>query len=214
MKTNKLLLASSLLVLAVVFAGCAKAPETEMKEAQASLEDARNTAQADKWASAEYQSAKTSLDNANAEVEAQNQRFALMRNFDKAKEMYALAKADAAKAKQAAVANKETAKNEANTKLQEATTAIQAARDALSKAPVTKDTRADIQLFTSDLDGLDQSLGEVRNMISSEDYTGASSKAATVTQQANDIATKLTEAAEKAAAKKGSKGMKGMKKGK
>ncbi|HZI95273.1 MAG TPA: hypothetical protein VFE84_13585 [Patescibacteria group bacterium] len=205
MKTNKLLLASGLLVLAVVFAGCAKPPETEMKDAQASLEDARNTAQADKWASAEYQTAKTSLDNANAEVEAQNQRFSLMRNFDKAKEMFAQAKADAAKAKQAAVANKETAKNEANTKLQEATTAIQAARDALTKAPVTKDTRADIQLFTSDLDGLDQSLGEVRNMISSEDYTGASSKAATVTQQANDIATKLTEAAEKAASKKGMK---------
>src|SRR5678816_1814585 len=117
MKTNKLLLASGLLVLAVVFAGCAKPPETEMKDAQASLEDARNTAQADKWASAEYQTAKTSLDNANAEVEAQNQRFSLMRNFDKAKEMFAQAKADAAKAKQAAVANKETAKNEANTKL-------------------------------------------------------------------------------------------------
>jgi len=205
MRTNKLLLASGLLVLAVVFAGCAKAPEQEMKDAQAALDDSRNTAQADKWASAEYQAAKTSIDNANAEVEAQNQRFAMMRNYDKAKEMFAQAKADADKAKQAAVANKEAAKNEANQKLQEATTAIQSARDALSKAPVTKDTRADIQLFTSDLDGLDQSLGEVRNMISSEDYKGASSKAAAITQQANDIATKLTEAAEKAAAKKGAR---------
>ena len=203
MRIKKQLLASSLLVLAVVFAGCAKAPETEMKDAQAALDDARNSTQADKWASAEFQTAKTSLDNANAEVEAQNQRFAMMRNYDKAKEMFAQAKADAEKAKQAAVANKEAAKNEADQKLQEATTAIQSARDALAGAPVTKDTRADIQLFTSDLDGLDQSLGEVRNMISSEDYKGASSKAAAITQQANDIAAKLTEAAEKAAARKG-----------
>jgi len=203
MRSNKLFLAGSMLVLAVVFAGCAKPPETEMKDAQAALDDARNTAQADKWASSEYAAAKGSYDAANAEVEAQNQRFALMRNYDKAKEMFAQAKADSDKAKQAAVANKEAAKNEANNKLQEATTAITAARDALSKAPVTKDTKADIQLFTSDLDGLDQSLGEVRNMISSEDYTGASSKASAVTAQANDIATKLTEAAEKAAARRG-----------
>lgn len=203
MRTNRLALAASLLVLAVVFAGCAKPPEMEMKDSQAALDDARNSAQADKWASSEYAAAKSSLDAANAEVTAQNERFALMRNYDKAKEMFAAAKADADKAKQAAIANKEAAKNEANTKLNEATAAIAAAREALAKAPVTKDTKADIQLFTSDLDGLDQSLGEVRNMISSEDYNGASSKAAVLTQQANDMATKLTEAAEKAAMKKG-----------
>jgi len=201
MKTSKLLLAGCLLAVAVVFAGCAKAPETEMKDAQTALDDARNSVQADKWAANEYQAAKASFDAANQEVETQNGKFALTRNFDAAKEKFVQAKADAEKATQAAVANKEAAKNEANTKLQEATTAIAAAREALGKAPVTKDTRADIQLYTSDLDGLDQSLGEVRNMISSEDYMGASSKASALTQQANDIAMKLTEAAEKAAAK-------------
>jgi len=203
MTRNKLFLAGSLMVLAVVFAGCAKPPETEMNDAKASLDDARNSAQADKWAASEFAAAKARFDEANTEVDTQNQRFALMRNYDKAKELFAQAKQESDKAKQAAVANKETAKNEANTKLQEATTAITSAREALSKAPVTKDTKADIQLFTSDLDGLDQSLGEVRNMIASEDYTGASSRASAVMAQANDIATKLTEATEKAAAKRG-----------
>ncbi|HKY34171.1 MAG TPA: hypothetical protein VJV23_16700 [Candidatus Polarisedimenticolia bacterium] len=203
MRTQKLFLAGSLLVLAVVLAGCAKPPEMEMKDAQTALDDARNSAQADKWAGNEFQAAKSSYDAANQEVETQNQKFALMRNYDKAKEMFAQAKADAEKARQAAIANKETAKNEANNRLQEATTAITTAREALSKAPVTKDTKADIQLFTSDLDGLDQSLGEVRNMISSEDYTNASSKASAITSQANDIATKLTEAADRAAARRG-----------
>ena len=202
MRSNKLFLAGSLLALAVVFAGCAKPPETEMKEAQSALDDARGSAQADKWAASEYAAAKGKMDEANQEVDAQNQRFALMRNYDKAKELFAQAKTDSDRAKQAAIANKETAKNEANNKLQEATTALTAARDALGKAPVTKDTKADIQLFTSDLDGLDQSLGDVRNMIASEDYTGASSKASAIMAQANDIATKLTEAAEKAASKR------------
>jgi hypothetical protein len=203
MSTKKLVLASSLLVLAVVFAGCAKPPEQEMKDSQAALDESRNTAQADKWAPSEYQAAKSSFDAANQEVEAQNQRFALMRNYDKAKQMLETAKADAAKAKTSAVANKEAAKLEASQKLQEATAAIAAAREGLKGAPVTKDTKADIQLFTSDLDGLDQSIGDVNNMISSEDFKGASSKAAGITQQANDIAAKLNEAAAKAAAKKG-----------
>ncbi len=206
MTTKKLVLASSLLALAVVFAGCAKPPEMEMKDAQAALDDARNTAQADKWASTEYQTAKSALDQANQEVEAQNQRFAMMRNYDKAKEQFTAAKGEADRAKQMAVTNKETARTEANQKLQEATAAIQTAREALSKAPMTKDTRSDIQLFTSDLDGLDQSLGEVRNMISSEDYKGASAKAGTITQQAGDITAKLNEAAEKAAMRKGRRG--------
>lgn len=202
MRTNRLVLAGSLLVLAVVFAGCAKPPEMEMKDSQTALDDARNSSQADKWASSEYSAAKGSLEAANAEVAVQNERFALMRNYDKAKELLAAAKVDADKAKTAAVANKEAAKNEANTKLSEATTAITAAREALAKAPVTKDTKADIQLFTSDLDGLDQSLGEVTNMMSSEDYTGASSKAAALTERATVISTQLNEAAEKAAMKK------------
>ncbi|HEY3175445.1 MAG TPA: hypothetical protein VGK94_06735 [Candidatus Polarisedimenticolia bacterium] len=203
MRTKKLVLAGSLLVLAVVFAGCAKPPEQEIKDAQATLDDARNTAQADKWAPSEYQAAKSSLDAATQEIETQGQRFALMRNYDKAKQLLETAKADAGKSKQAAVAAKEAAKQEANQKLQEATAAIAAAQEALKNAPVTKDTKADIQLFTSDLDGLNQSIGDVNNMISSEDYKGASSKAAALTQQANDIAAKLNEAAEKAAARRG-----------
>ena len=197
MRTSKVLLASGLLVVGLVLAGCAKPPEMEMNAAKTALDDARNSVQADKWAPTEYQKAKSSYDAASAAVEEQNQKFALTRNYDKAKQDFEQAKTDAESAKQAAVANKEAAKNEANTKLQEASAAIDAAREALKAAPMTKDTRADIQLFTSDLDGLDQSLGEVRSMISSEDYMGASSKADAITQQANDMATKLTEAAQK-----------------
>jgi len=202
MRNSKLLFATGLLVVALVFAGCAKPPEMEMNAAKTALDDARNSVQADKWAPTEYQQAKSTYDAATAAVEEQNQKFALTRNYDKAKESFEQAKTESESAKQAAVANKEAAKNQANTKLQEASAAIDAAREALKAAPVTKDTRADIQLFTADIDGLDQSLGEVRSMISSEDYMGASSKADAITQQANDMATKLTEATQKAAMKR------------
>ncbi len=202
MARKKLLLASGLVAIAVLFSACAKPPEMEMKEATAALEDVRNAVQADKWAPTEYAALKSSIDAAQAEIDAQGQKFALTRNYDKAKQMLVDAKAQADKLRIQAIANKEAAKQEASTRLQEATAAIAAARDALTKAPKTKDTRADIQLFTSDIDGLDASIGEVNNMISSEDYKGAAAKAAAITQSANDISSKLMEAAEKAASKR------------
>lgn len=202
MVRKKLLLASGLIGVAVLLSACAKPPEMEMKDAQAAVEGVRTSAQADKWAPTEYAALKSALDAAQAEVETQNQKFALMRNYDKAKQAFVDVKAQAEKVRTQAIANKEAAKQEANTRLQEATAAIAAAREALTKAPKTKDTRADIQLFTSDIDGLDTSIGEVNTMISSEDYKGAAAKAAAITQSANDIATKLTEASQKAMSKK------------
>lgn len=183
-----------LFVMALFLTGCASPPDAELTEAQAALDNARQTDQADTWAPEEYGRAKASFDAAKTEIEAQNERFGLMRNYDKAKQDLEKAKSEAAAAQTAAAANKQKARDEANTKLQDAVASIEAARQALAAAPVTKDTRVDIQLFTADLDGLDQSLAEVRNMISGEDYRGASVKADTITQSANDIMTKLTEA--------------------
>jgi DNA repair exonuclease SbcCD ATPase subunit len=183
-----------LFVMALFLTGCASPPDAELTEAQAALDNARQTDQADTWAPEEYGRAKSSLDAAKTEIEAQNERFGVMRNYDKAKQDLDKAKSEAAAAQTAAAANKQKARDEANTKLQDAVASIEAARQALAAAPVTKDTRVDIQLFTADLDGLDQSLAEVRNMISGEDYRGASVKADTITQSANDIMTKLTEA--------------------
>jgi hypothetical protein len=177
--------------------GCASPPDAELTEAQAALDNARTTAQADTWAPEEYGRAKASFDAAKQEIDAQGERFAMMRNYDKAKEDLAKVKSEATAAGTAAAANKQKARDEANTKLQDAVAAIEAARQALAAAPVTKDTRVDIQLFTADLDGLNLSLDEVRSMISSEDYKGASVKADTIIQSANDIMTKLTEARER-----------------
>ncbi len=186
-----------LFVVAWLLTGCASPPDAELTEAQAALDNARQSSQAETWAPEEYGRAKASLDAARQEVEAQNDRFGMMRNYDKAKQDLAKVKSEAAAAESAAAANKQRARDESNTKLQDAVASIEAARQALAAAPVTKDTRVDIQLFTADLDGLNQSLDEVRAMITSEDYRGASVKADTITQSANDIMQKLTEARER-----------------
>src|SRR5262249_41228543 len=107
MKRSWLGLAVLALILATL--ACGKAPQAEKDSAKAAMDDAE--ASAEKWASSEWQAAQSSMSQAQAEIEAQNQKW--FKNYDKAKELLAQAKADAEKAKAAAVTNKETAKNEA-----------------------------------------------------------------------------------------------------
>lgn len=201
MKMQRFVTVGAVLALALLVVGCAKPPVEEQNAAKQGLDNARTIAE--KWAPNEWRSAQQAFDDANKEIETQNNRFALMRNYDKAKQMLADAKTAADRAKQAGTDNKEAAKKEAEAKLADAEAAIAAARTALDAAPKTKDTKADIELFKSDLDGLGTSLGDARNMMAQEAYKEVSAKADTVKNQATDIKTKLEEAAAKAAARKG-----------
>ena len=94
----------AVLVMALVtVVACGKPPQQEIDAAKAALDAAKN-AQADKWAGTDYQTAESSLSAAQAEVDAQAQKW--FKNYDKAKELMNTAKADAEKAATAAVANK------------------------------------------------------------------------------------------------------------
>ncbi|MBI3450736.1 MAG: hypothetical protein HY049_17715 [Acidobacteria bacterium] len=201
MKMQRFVTVGAVVALALLVVGCAKPPVEEQNSAKQALDNARTIAE--KWAPNEWRSAQQAFDDSNKEIETQNNRFALMRNYDKAKQMLGDAKNAADRAKQAGIDNKEAAKKEAEAKLGEAEAAITAARAALDAAPKTKDTKADLELFKSDLDGLNTSIGDAKNMMGQEAYKEVSAKADTVKNQANDIKAKLDEATAKAAAKKG-----------
>jgi len=187
----------AVLVMALVtVVACGKPPQEDIDAAKAALEAAK-TAQAEKWAETEYQTADSSLSAAQAEVDAQAQKW--FKNYDKAKELMVTAKADADKAAAAAVANKETAKNEATTAIADATAALDAANTALAGAPKGKDTKADLELFKQDLDGLTATLAEAQTAMGSEDYNAAKDKASSVKEKATSISDQIAQAAAKRA---------------
>jgi len=187
----------AVLVMALVtVVACGKPPQQEIDAAKAAL-DAAKSAQADKWASTDYQTAESSLSAAQLEVDAQAQKW--FKNYDKAKELMNTAKADAEKAATAAVANKETAKNEATTAIADATTALEAANTALAGAPKGKDTKADLELFKQDLEGLAATLTEAQTAMGTEDYMGAKDKANSIKEKATSISDQIAQAAAKRA---------------
>jgi len=185
---NLLTLAAVVMFLAV---GCAKPPQDDISATQAEMDKARQ-AQAETWAADEFKGANEAMNAAQAEITAQNEKW--FKNYDKAKELLSTAKADAAKAAEAAVANKEQAKNDADAAMAAADTALTTAEADLKVAPVTKDSKADLELFKNDLATLRSTLDAAKASFGSEDYKKALESANSVKDQATSIATQLEEA--------------------
>jgi hypothetical protein len=93
------------LVAAFLFLGCAKAPQQEIAAAKASVEAAQ-AMKADVFAVDQYAAAKGFLDAAMAEVNTQNAKSPISRNYDKSIKMLKETVAAADAAKNAVAANK------------------------------------------------------------------------------------------------------------
>jgi len=195
--------AIKLLVLGVfvvsLFSSCAKQPTQEINDAKAAVEAATKEG-ADVYAADELKKLNADLTAALDEVATQDKKF--FKKFTTAKEMLAKVKADAEALKATIPAKKEAAKNAALTAQQEARASLDEAKALLEKAPRGKGTKADIEAFTADLKGLEDSFAEIQAAIDKEDYLGASSKAASIKEKAASISGQIQAAIEKVKGKK------------
>ncbi len=185
----------SVLGIAVVFliAGCSK-PQQAIDEAQAAVEAAKNEG-ADIYAAEELKALGDSLSSAMDEVETQSKKF--FKSYGDSKDSLTQIKADADALKASIPGLKEKAKNEAQTMMEEAQAAIAEAKALLEKAPRGKGTRADIEAFTADLKGMEDSIVNVQEMIDSGDYFGALDSARAIKEKAASISEEITKAIEK-----------------
>ncbi len=186
------ILASFAAVLFVV--GCGKEPAEDINSARSAVDSARAT-DAQTYASEEFNDLEASLNAALAEVNTQNEKF--LKNYDKAKGMLASVTENAAQVESIAKESKAAAKSAAEEMRSLAVTAIDNAKAAVGKAPVGKGTRADIELFWSDISDIELSLAEVRMSISNEDFFGASSKAKVIRDRADALVEEINAALEK-----------------
>ncbi len=191
-RRSSIIAAVALVFVATV--ACAKAPQEDIDTVQADLGKARE-AQAETWAPNEYQAADSAWKAANDEIQAQNSKW--FKSYDKAKELLGKAREEAARASEAAVANKEQARKDAEAAIAAADTALSTAEASLKVAPMTKDSRADLALFKSDLENLRGTLDQARQAFTSEDYKKALESATSVKDKATSIADQLEQAKQK-----------------
>jgi len=182
----KLVGAVLMIGMLAAFAGCAKAPEETVAAVQSGIESARS-AGAETYASDEFAKVNATFQQAQAEIEVQNGKFALFRSYKNAEALLAQAQTEAQQAQEAAVAGKERARNEATAAIDNARAALQAATDFLAQAPRGKGTRAELDAMQQELTTLQASLDEATGGMAGEDYINAKIKAELVTQKANEI---------------------------
>ncbi len=186
------------LVLAVGMLGaCAKPPQAELDQAQATLKAAVE-AEAPTYASEAWDTAQKSMNAATAEIEAQNAKFALTRSYKKAQGLLATAQQDAAAAQQAAVEGKELAKAEVEQAVAEIETSFAKADELLQQLATCrrrpKGFASDLELLRGNVDGLRGQLTDVQATAAEEQYIEANSLAQELLGQVDVVVADLESA--------------------
>lgn len=193
------------ILIMVILAGCAKSPTQEIDGVKKAVEAAK-AGGGEKYLPEETKKVDSNLSAALDEIKTQDSKFALFRNYDKAKQMLADVKTNTEKVKTDTAVKKEEAKNSAIAGQEEAKKAIKEAKALLGKAPKGKGTAADIAAMKADIKGLEDFLPEIQQLIDKEDYLAAIDKAKGIKEKAGSISNQVQEALAKVKAKKVKKG--------
>jgi hypothetical protein len=199
---KKLLVVLASLALVASLTACAKAPTEEVNATKGSL-DAAVAEGAQQYTPEDYKMVADQLAAANAEIKVQEEKF--FKNFDKAKQILAKAKADADALKGKVVARKEELKKAAIATMAQANTALAEAKALLAKAPKGKGSKADIEAMATDLAGVEAMIPEVQPMIDKGDFIGANEKANAILARINAVSAEVNAAIEKQGAAKAAK---------
>ncbi|MEI9478156.1 MAG: hypothetical protein WCO26_16485 [Deltaproteobacteria bacterium] len=184
------------LLVMFILVGCAKQPSEDMNAAQKAVEDLKATG-AEKYIPGDTKKVDDGLAAAMNEIKAQDGKFALTRNYEKAKQMLAQVKADSEKVKADIAAKKEEAKKNALAGQEAAGASVKEARALLAKAPKGKGARADIEAMKGDIKGLEDSVPELQQLIDKEDYAMAMDKAKAIKEKADGVSNQIKEAMKK-----------------
>jgi hypothetical protein len=180
--------------IALVLGGCAQPPAADIDAAKLAVDGARQAQAADyapqSWAAAQDAQAKL-----QAELDAQEKRWAAVRSYTVAKQLAVETKLAAERSRDEAVAGKEQAKTEASTMMAQAREAAEKAKSAVTTAPRGKGTEADLASLRSDASSIDDTLQEMQRLFDAGDYVAAKTKAQAAIDAAKQIQTEIDAAA-------------------
>jgi hypothetical protein len=182
----------SIAIVALASSGCAKPPTEQINAAEKAVQEAQQSG-ASTYAAQEYAKLEGALAALKKEVTEQDGKFALLRDYGKAEQLAATAKADAEQIKAEAVKKKEEAKAGALQALQVAQETVKSTVDLVAKAPVGKD-RAALEAIKNDVEALKASLNQVQLAVDKEDYLAAQTQAKAIHDKGQAVAAEIKNA--------------------
>lgn len=190
MQGQAMLLLVALTLLLVT--GCAQAPNEQIQSAEQAVKEARDSGAA-VYAPHEYARLEGALMALQKEVEDQNAKFALLRDYGKAHELMNAAKEEAKQVRREAERKTEEAKATALQAQQVALDAVKEARDLVAKAPMGKD-RAALEAIRADAEALEAPLDEVQTAIDAGDYVAAHVRAMAIHEKSTALSAEIRHA--------------------
>jgi hypothetical protein len=200
MRKTKFVLPLLLLLGLAVVSGCAKPPQEAIDTARQALESARAAGAAD-YAPQALKSAEDAVAQLDAELQAQQKKFALFRSYKNLTTMAESAKTAGETAVAEANTGKERARGEAEAAIAQARTALTEAQSLLSTAPAGKGSQMDIEAMKNDLMGVETSVAEADRAYQEGRFLEAKSKADAANAQAMSVKTAVDQAKQMRAGK-------------
>ena len=168
------------------FFGCASAPKEEIAATQAAIQTAQ-TDDVRNYAEDSLKDASDTMAKAMAEVQTQDDKFALSRDYKGASDLLKQAKEKAAKAVTDAQANKAKAKADAEALIASLGPMLADAKKALTTAPRGKDTKAELEALQSDLKSAEEAAAAASQAMSQENFKDALAQANTAKTKASGV---------------------------
>ncbi len=198
MRGKTFLTVVTLLFTLALMAGCAKVPQEVVDSAKAAVEAAK-AAEADRYLPELFSAAQDSLNAAMAEVEAQNSKFALTRNYDRATALLNAALTAANSAKDGVAAKKDEVKAEAEGLMTSAQAAVEEVKKLFAKAPKGKEGKEVLEQMQTELAGAETAIADAGNAMTSGDFLGARDKVKAASEKVNGLMQELQDAISKKA---------------
>jgi hypothetical protein len=198
---NKTMMRLSLLIAICIaaslsFFGCASAPTAEINATKAAI-TAAQTDDVQTYAADSLKTAEDLLSQATSEVQTQEGKNGLSRDFKAASELLKQAKDAAVKAQADAVANKTKTKADAEALIAGLATQLADAKKALATAPKGKDTKAELEALQNDLKSADEAAAAASTAMSQEKFMDALGQAKAAKEKADGVIAQVTAAKEK-----------------
>lgn len=178
-------------MLLLVF-GCAKAPTDKLAAAEQAVNEARTAGAADYMAE-DFAKIEGMLANAKIEISQQDDKVAMLRDYEKAEQFLVAAQTESARVMGDVGRKKEEVKAAAIQAHRDAQGAVKAAQQLVAKAPVGKD-RAALEAIKADVRGLSTSLNEVAAALEAGDYKTAQAKAKAIQDKSQSVSAEIQSA--------------------
>ncbi len=158
------------IALTLTLAWSSRPAQGEIDAAQAEIDRARQ-AEAEVWAPDELRAAAEALAAALASIAAEEGKW--IKSYERATQLLARARDEAASAVEGSIANKAQMRSDAESSIRAAETALDGARKHIDNVPSSRFSRGDRALFRKDLSGIPASLDEARQSLVEGDFSAS-----------------------------------------